>query len=60
MKPVASKVIGSTLGSAVGTIAVWLIGFGVEVPETVAGAIVVVFTFAIGWVIPEKRYPAPQ
>lgn len=56
MKPVASKVIGSTLGSAVGTIVVWLVEFGVEVPESVAAAIVVIFTFAVGWFVPETRY----
>ena len=55
-KPVASKVIGGTLGSAVGTVAVWLIEFGVTVPEPVSAAIVVISTFAVGWFVPETRY----
>lgn len=59
-QPVASKVIGSTLGAALATVAIWLIEFGVAIPDAVEGALVVIFTFAVGWWVPETRYYQTQ
>ena len=56
MQPVASKVVASTLGAAVGILLTWLLGFVVPVPDAVQGAIVTVVTFALGWLVPETRY----
>ena len=60
-EPVSSKVMGSALGAAVAKVLIWLVEFGVDIPESVEGGIVVIITFALGWLIPETRYfqPAP-
>ena len=56
MQPVASKVIASSLGAAVATVAIWAAEFAIDIPETVEAALVVIFTFALGWLVPETRY----
>jgi len=47
---ISPKVVAATLAAAVATILVWGISqAGVDVPEPVAGAIVVVLTFLAGY-----------
>ena len=55
--PGAGRVIGpvtgaATLGAAVGTIIVWLgTLWGLEVPQPVEGAIIVILTALGGWIV---------
>ncbi|WP_314148246.1 hypothetical protein [uncultured Leifsonia sp.] len=52
--PTVKVVAGGAAGAAV-TIAVWIAGlFGLEVPSEVAGAAVVLVTFAAAYVVPDR------
>ena len=52
MKP-TRKVGAGALGGAVAVVAVWGMEFAVDVPGTVAAAIGVICTFAVGWFVRE-------
>lgn len=50
-----TKLTAGGVGGAAALILVWAAGqFGVDLPQPVANAIVVVSVFAVGWVVPSK------
>jgi hypothetical protein len=58
-----NKTIGSTVGSAVGVIVVWLINEYVRpldspLPVEIQGAITVLVTFALGYLVPPGKREA--
>lgn len=57
-KPVASKVYAGGFGGAVAVVIVWLVSLaGIEVPNELSGAIVVIIGQLTAWFVPETRYP---
>lgn len=55
------KVVGATLGAAVATIIIWLIGLtGIEFSDAVAAAIVTVVTFLVGYFVPSSTADLPR
>lgn len=57
----STKVTAATLAAAISSVLVWLLKSygGVEVPDAVQGAIVVILTLATGYLVPEQS-PAPS
>ena len=57
----STKVTAATVAAALGTIVVWLLHqvASVEVPDVVSGAIVVLLTLGVGYLIPEGN-PSPS
>ena len=49
-----NKVAASALAGALTVVAVWLLGSyaGIQIPPTVQNALIVLVTFAIGWLTP--------
>lgn len=53
--PLAQKVATSAIAGAATVVLVWLVSLaGVAVPDTVQGALIVLFSFAAGWKTPSK------
>lgn len=59
--PVSSKVGAATLAAAIASVLVWLAKAygGIDIPDAVQGAIVVILTLATGWLVPEQA-PSPS
>ena len=57
----STKVTAATVAAALGTIIVWLLKqyTSVEVPDVVSGALVVLLTLGVSYIIPEQN-PAPS
>ena len=59
--PVSTKVTAATLAAAISSIALWILKeyAGVNVPQPVEGAIIVLLTLGVGYLVPETA-PAPS
>lgn len=57
----STKVSGATIAAALSSIALWLLKeyMGVNVPQPVEGAIIVLLTLAVGYLVPETN-PSPS
>lgn len=58
---ISTKVVGSTVGGAIGIVVTWALEQAIDepVPVAVAGAIGIIFTFVLGFLTPEKTPVVP-